>query len=555
MGTDGVKLSIIGEGREWTETVRPAGTVIGRRGDCGVVLKHRAVSGRHARMYMDPFGRWIVEDLGSRNGTSVDGRRVTVHALLPGQQVHIGPYVLAVSYPSSMLVAGGAETTGTAFLSTADADVGGELTVGRGQALSCDRLTELNDIIDDLLAVPSSGQLYRSICRRLARESGGKAAVVRLPAGEPDEADRAAVLACSTDDGPAGCASETIRLSRRVLRAVRSTDQAVMAASHPAGGAPELTAVDEDHPRNVYCAAIGEAEDASDVLYLDMPARRAPADMLDFFQAVARQVGFAAKGLLLAEERARRQVLDEQLRRAREIQLGLTPRTAQASVGVDVACHYQPAEWVGGDYCDVWPLADGRVALAVGDVRGHGLDAAMVMTSLHAVLRTTMAFRTISSEIMDRVGEHLLEHMPEDMLATFFLGLYDPAGGTLEYVNAGHLPPLVAAPGGQVSRLGKPRHLPLGIRGGSHTAEIATLDPGQLLMVFTDGICETRNNAGEEFGLDGLAAALGAGEIASAQAAVRAIMDAVGQFRQSLPFRDDVTILALHRPASEGADA
>ncbi|MHC4718639.1 MAG: FHA domain-containing protein [Planctomycetota bacterium] len=278
MEADHVNLSIVGDGKQWQAAVRPTGTVIGRRADCGVVLGHRGVSGRHARMYMDPFGRWIVEDLGSRNGTGVDGRRVTVHALLPGQQVRIGPYVLSLMYPSDVPAAGPADTEQAAMVAE-EAD--GELTVGRGRALTSDRLAELNAIIDQLLAVPSSTQLYGTVCRRLAERAGATAAMVRLPASDEHEADRAVLLACHAGDDPDGAGAGPIRLSGRVLRAVRSSDQAVMAASHPRPPAPQqLTAVDDSRPRNVYCAAVSTTEDAADVLYLEMAAESAPADML-----------------------------------------------------------------------------------------------------------------------------------------------------------------------------------------------------------------------------------------------------------------------------------
>ena len=222
--------------------------------------------------------------------------------------------------------------------------------------------------------------------------------------------------------------------------------------------------------------------------------------------------------------------------------------------GVEVAFHYQSAVWVGGDYCDVWPLEDGRLAFAVGDVMGHGLAAAMVMANLHAALRTMMSFCSDVSEVMDRASRHLGQHMPEGMFVTLFLGLYEPDTGRLEYVNAGHPPPLGVRPAGPVMVVEGARNRPLGVIEGSFSAGTTAIDPSAGLVIVTDGILEAPSPGGERFGGERLREILEVGPTDSAEAMVNTVATSVADFRQSLPQQDDITVFALlrHGPAGSG---
>jgi phosphoserine phosphatase RsbU/P len=255
---------------------------------------------------------------------------------------------------------------------------------------------------------------------------------------------------------------------------------------------------------------------------------------------------------------------------------------------VEVAVHYEPAMWVGGDYCDVWPLEDGRIAFAVGDVSGKGLPAALVMTNLQAALRTTLSFCRDLPEVMGRLSRHLEAHLPEGMFVTMVLGLLegregmdDGREGLLEFVNAGHILPMLRSPAGEVTELGTPRNPPLGIASGTYEMESLRLPAGAGLVVVTDGITECLSPAGEEFGVEGLrktlaaatrgiapadAAASGVAATAPASGAasggppdgppggppggqdlLSAVTRAMAGFRQTLPQHDDVTVLAIVR--------
>jgi len=267
--------------------------------------------------------------------------------------------------------------------------------------------------------------------------------------------------------------------------------------------------------------------------------------MLDFVRAVARQASFARKGLLFAEAKAERRVLDRQLTLAREIQATLTPTELVQVPGVDVGLCYRPAMWVGGDYCDMWPLEDGRMAFAIGDVSGKGLPAAMVMSNLQAALRTTMAFCSEPAEAMGHVDQHLSRSMPERMFVTMFLGVFNPADGKLVYVNAGHILPVLAGPGPATRELGTPTNPPVGVFVTEFQAAEEIIGPDTSVLVVTDGITETMSPAGDEFGPGRLLELLGASPAKTASEIVDVVTNAAEQFRADLPQGDDVTVFAF----------
>ena len=541
---------------------QPGGTLIGRGDDCGVLLDHPQVSRHHARIFRDPFGRWIVEDLDSRNGVWVGERRVQAHALLPGERMTIGPFALTLEVEDRLPPGGEAPPPSARVLSDA-ADVA-VLTEARParEPLSSAGLRELNRVTDCLSALASPGELYPAACRCLAAGPDSAALVVRLPADEAAAGAAPQVLACHvTDRDGAGRDADgaNIYLSRRVLLAARSSDEPVTASSaEAAAGQLSLTITDDDEPRVACCAAVGRQGGSADLLYLDVP-RSDPVtgmvndDLPDFARAVARHIRLAARSLQLGEAKAHSRALDHELAMARDIQSRLTPRQPPRVTGVEVAFFYEPAMWVGGDYCDVWLLPDGRLAFAIGDVCGKGLPAAMLMANLQAALRTASRFCPAPDAAVAHVNHHLMEHLPEGSFVSLFVGFLAADDGRLEYVNAGHIPPLLVGPDGRAVPLGRAGGPVLGILDADFTAGALPLLPGMVLLAVTDGITEARSAAGEQLSYERLQQLLAERGAASAQETVRAVSEGVARFCGHHPQQDDATMLALLREAPGSA--
>jgi len=541
-------LDITGKGMQRKVVLDPKGAIIGRERGCPVELPDSSVSGRHARLHRDPFGRWIVEDLGSLNGVWVEGERVRQRALALGQGLRIGPYTLTLcGGPRKQIAADHLVTVAADYTEEGPGTTILQSKETPGESLSNDGVRQLNEIGERLSVLIRPSELYPELCRSVGRDRGAIAMVLRVPCPPAPLPGSPQVLACHVggqqDQPPEG---SRVHLSRRVLEGARSGDRPVMAASAPSPGAEMvLTYVSDADPHVVLCAAIAKAETTVDLLYLDLPSRRTGPDTLDFIQALARQAGFTAKSLLLAEVRADRTLLDQQLALAKQIQDELTPKGLHDLPGVDAAFYYQPAMWVGGDYCDIWSVQDGRLAFAIGDVSGKGLPAAMVMANLHAAMRTTMSFDPDPAQVMSRLSGHLSRYVPQGMFVTLVLGLFDPKSGQLRYVNAGHVLPLIVTESRQVLTLGRPNNPPLGVMECQFIAESRILAPDSGLVVVTDGITECMSATGEMFGPERLSLSVGSAGRLSSDALVGHVVKAAEDFRQPLPQHDDITVFAM----------
>jgi len=535
-------------------SLEPKGMVVGRSTDCDLVLDSLGVSRHHARIFQDPFGRWIVEDLGSRNGLWLEGERVSACALLPGKRFALGHFLLSLSQePTREIAPDSSVKSTTTILEDGLSDI---MALGEAKTemvLSHAGLKQLNATIERLAEVSSPAELYPEVCGCLAEEPETAAVVLRLPA-EPQPLPSSPEIFAGHFGGESEHEPEDdtreLHLSRRVLEAVRSADGAVMATNaRSSAKGLKLTVDDGRTPRTVFCCPIARSAETVEVLYLDVPAEGVGPDTEDFVRAVAQQVNFARKNLLLAEERAEMLAIEEQLSWAHDIQLSLIPDRVEGIEGVDVATCYQPVMWVGGDYCDMWALPDGRLVFVIGDVSGKGLPAAMVMTNLRAALRTTMSFCPEPTEAMEHIARHL--DLPEDMFITLFLGLFDPSSGKLEYVNAGHVPPLKVLPNRRTTVFAQATGPPLGALEAPFDKAEETVEGGAALVAVTDGITEAASPSGELFGIERLQELMETTEARSAEDMVESVTRAAGDFRQQLPQQDDVTVLALLRDGEQ----
>ena len=542
-------LKVLGPGIDREIELDRDGVVIGRGSGCDVALNDPYVSTAHARIYQDPFGRWLVEDLDSKNGVRIDGQRIDARAVLPGEDICIGPFTLQLVdqdirtvYPSY------GPTDATTFIMDVAQTEMVHGADGAEEILSVGRIRKLNELAERLSLITDVSRLYTALCDGLVDSADSAAMVLTVPPGDHPLPDSPCVLASRIGGRQGGAGVMGMHVSRRALDSVRRGGGAVLARNGPLDDQEmNLTVVDTRRPRTVVCAPIDTTPEAVEVLYLDIPSDRAEREVLDFIQAVTRLARLLRRSLVLAAIKAERRVLDSQLELAQEIQTGLLPRAISLDAGADMAWHYQPAMWVGGDFCDVWRLTDGRLAFAVGDVAGKGLAAAMIMTTLHACMRATTLSCLTPSVVMDHVNAYLNFHLPDGMFVTLVLGFFDPASGSLEYVNAGHIAPLVFGPDGEVTPLGEVRNLVLGPEGTSYEAEVLDLACGEGLIVVTDGITEAKSPDGDMLGDEALQRVVTAADRTSSRRLVDSVVRAASDFRRTLHQQDDVTALALIR--------
>ncbi|MBI5722586.1 MAG: SpoIIE family protein phosphatase [Planctomycetes bacterium] len=536
--------------------VLPAnGILMGRDPQCHLELTGATVSRRHARLYPDPFGRWILEDLKSRYGTWVDGRQVQSMAVGPANVITIRPYTLQIIQEVQLQSTDDLKFRNATTIDDATTEVVLVDTPVTGNIFEA-RFEQLNRFADRLAEVDTGEKLYQMVCAELAGNPGTSAMILRVSAGQPPAEISTQILACELFNrtwDPSQQQAPPIRISRRVIEAVRTKGVVVRANSRASGGdSLVLTADDDAVPSAVFGLPLSEVGETVDVLYVSVIQNQCGRDMLEYLHAMARQISLTRKTILLTQSKNERDALDRQLAMARSIQTKLTPSSDISVDGVDVAFCYKPAMWVGGDYCDLWLLPDKRLAFAVGDVSGKGLPAAMIMSNLQAALRATCNFCPNIGQAMTHVNSLMRQNMPESMFITLFVGVIEPVTGRLDYVNAGHLQPFLVDFQGHAGPLETPRWLPIGLKECSYEAELESIPVATGVVCVTDGITEAATMADEQFGDERLKIALERCRSVSAKSLVGEVSQAVEKFQESLPPQDDFTIMSLVRTARTG---
>ena len=256
--------------------------------------------------------------------------------------------------------------------------------------------------------------------------------------------------------------------------------------------------------------------------------------------------------LLLVLELRDKLTLKGDLEIARQIQFGLLPFEPWDKDGVHVEAAMRPANTVGGDYFDVIELGPGRLAVAVGDVAGKGMPAALLMALLQGSLRTLVAAGLRGAELVARLNDHLCANIPSNRLVTLFYAELDTGSGELRYVNSGHNPPFLLCPGQQPARLCATA-MALGVTTETEfTSMTLELEPGDRLVLYTDGVTEAEDPADREYG----DARLGAWLQANRERPARMLIDGViaevlAHCGHARP-RDDMTLMCLERSGNVG---
>ena len=275
---------------------------------------------------------------------------------------------------------------------------------------------------------------------------------------------------------------------------------------------------------------------------------------LHLLHTVATQTGLAIEvaelAHSLATEAAQRERVNREIEIAREVQERLFPQQMPQLVGATIAGHCRPAQGVGGDYYDVFELPDARTGIAIGDVSGKGISAALLMASLRASLRgVTLDSPRDFANLMDKVNRLVFDASASNRYATFFFAAFDPATRKLDCVNAGHNPPILLRgsfnSGAQVMRLEADGPVVGLLPGAPYTEQSLTLMPGDLLLLYTDGISEAMTHDDEEWGEERMIASAEKVKDSEAPEILRHIFKDADAFTAGAPQHDDMTLLLL----------
>ena len=237
---------------------------------------------------------------------------------------------------------------------------------------------------------------------------------------------------------------------------------------------------------------------------------------------------------------------DWEMQVARDVQNRIFPAERPHIAGLDYYSDWRPARGLSGDYLDYFEMADGNLGLAIGDVAGKGLAAALLTSSLHSTARALRLSRPYSlSDFVATIDELFYEICPDNAYATLFAARYNPARRVLEYVNAGHEPPVVlrkTATGYRAVTLESTGPVIGMLRKSSYRENVVSLGPGDLLAMYTDGLCETTNAKGEEWGFRRFIETIQACGYRKARDTVDRVLETAETFAGGCPQYDDMTL-------------
>ncbi len=268
-----------------------------------------------------------------------------------------------------------------------------------------------------------------------------------------------------------------------------------------------------------------------------------PSD-LEFLTSLTNLAMISLENARLFHEAIEKQKMEDELLIAKEIQRGLLPKTTPDIPGFDFAAVNISSKQVGGDYYDIISVDDHTFVFAIGDVSGKGTPASLLMANLQATIRALVPLGLPLAELTKRVNDLICENTGSDRFITFFWGLLDTSARTFRYVSAGHNPPYLFRADGSIARL-EAGGLILGIMKAIvpyQEGEI-TIQPGDTLVLFTDGVSEAMNTMEEEWGEERLEAVVKSHRGESSRELVDAIVRAIREHSQNAPQSDDITLV------------
>ncbi|MEZ6133975.1 MAG: PP2C family protein-serine/threonine phosphatase [Pirellulaceae bacterium] len=345
----------------------------------------------------------------------------------------------------------------------------------------------------------------------------------------------------------------SFRISRTVMREVMESREAIISLDASSDERFELAnSISDFRIRSIIVAPLldsdGEPIGAIQMDTLDSKRRFELGD-LEILAGIATQAGVAIENAQLHETVVQQQRVAQDLELARNVQLAFLPSKDPGSNGYEFYHYYLPAEQIGGDYFDYIELADGKLAVIVADVVGHGVAAAMLMAKLSAETRFLLASQACPAAAITMLNQTICG-LGVEKFVTLLCLVIDPPSGRVDIVNAGHMAPLWLKHDGTVEEPGdEAAGVPIGII-EDFTYELATiqLDPGDRLVLYTDGINEAPNKTGEMFGIARLQDLVrnGQGDLKSIGGR---IMDDVHKFIVDTPQADDMCLVIVGRSA------
>jgi phosphoserine phosphatase RsbU/P len=529
-------------GKECWASILPPRFTIGRGSANNLILSQMGISRSHAEVLIQN-GEYLLRDLGSKQGTYLNGVRVEQARLMNGDRVQPGGRqgINLVFHEGDLL---------QSLLGDPDSKPEISLSVRGfrevGMLFAAFRALSSIAVLDDLLAMVLDTAIELTGAERgfiMLKEQGGDLS-----------------FRCARNNVRSPLDGSCFQTSQRVPYDVFTTGHSIVIKDLDLGNESE------DHSatrrlglRSISCvplsyrtvhemsslSSVQRAENIG-VLYVDSPNIGAGLShtRIDALETLASEAAMAIYNARLYKDSQDKRRMDEQLTVAREIQQALLPHPNKDLAYVCARSQNLPCHEVGGDYFDYFDLEGGRLGFAVGDVAGKGISAALLTSLIQGMFSAQTIFDAPLPAMISNVNRNLLQRSTGNRFVTFFFGILDPEGNCT-YVNAGHNPPFLLSRDGSMKEL-TAGGMVLGLfAAAQYEAGTVRLQPDDHLVLFTDGVIEARNTAGEEFEMERLVALLQANARATAQEILNRLQEAVLSFSAHAPQHDDITMMVL----------
>ena len=531
--------------------------LIGRHPECGVQLESNAVSRRHARVFVEGGG-YAIEDLGSGNGTFVNGQKIEGPTQLkPQDRIKLGPVLMRFEESGG----GGpaveqniGSTMVRVSMDDEDATIMASVAIGGGfGALGVKPEEKLKGVLEISRALAGSVDVEALLPK-----------VLDTLFGIFNQADRGCILLKESESGELvpramkhrrESEDATVTLSRTIVSKVIENKAGLLSAD--ASSDTQFSAsesISNLSIRSMMCVPmLGIDGEVAGVINLDTqnPVNQFNNDDLELLQAVAGQAALSYESARLASAFMAKQKQDSELDIARGVQVALLPEELPKVDGYSFYASYDAAQAVGGDYYDAMVLSDGKICLAFGDVAGKGVPGALIMSRISSCVQNTMSFMPSIEEAVAAINNHMCANAVEGRFVTFVLVIIDPVAHHLTLVNAGHMSPMILKTDGLIEEFDEESvGLPIGVM-EDYPFEVVErpIGAGEIIVIFTDGVDEAMNPAGDLYTLERMRNFLQAGS-RQADELGRSLLADVCTFADGRDQNDDITIMTFGRDAS-----
>ncbi|MBI2214070.1 MAG: SpoIIE family protein phosphatase [Acidobacteria bacterium] len=515
---------------------------MGRSADCTLPIRDRFLSRHHAE-FLWTDGCWHIHDLGSANGTFLNGARLEViERLREGDVVMLG---------DSELQLGGAVESAPR-ISVDDSNSGlsiaipikqiGDMTdTHRDQ--NAEGLRILNRLAMELIEDRPMSELFDFIVERVMHLMAPSRCALAL-LNSDSKSFQSVYMRCRTDSD-----SQDLTISRTLLEevVVKKNVLSFNDVSQDENLAMAKSIVGQSI-RSALCAPLVVGDSVLGVLYLDylLTQRTIMEADVRLVAQISRVAAAKLETTRLREESHVKAKMEEELRTAYVIQSRLLPSRPPNIAGYRLAGVNRPVRTVSGDYYDFVERPDGRIYFIIADVSGKGITAALVMASTATAFGIFTKSDPTPADLLRSINQTLAPKTAPSKFVTMFVGVLDPVSGVVGFANAGHTPPLVLR-GGRVEVLTTTDMVVGLFPQAQYRDQATTLSPGEALLMFTDGVIEAENGNGDELGHDAVCVNAAAWHGSDAAGLIERLEKSVLGFSGSTPLGDDLTILALSR--------